>query len=143
MRRPVLLCAFALGSACATTYNTRGLVLRVDPATSTVTVSHEAVPGYMGAMVMPFAVKDAKELRDVQPGDVIAFRLRPKSSGTRIDRLEHLSATGVDSGLTMTPSTTALVKVGEAVPDFTLINQHGDSVSLSSVRGSVVAVTFI
>jgi len=92
---------------------------------------------------MPFAVRDQGALRDVRAGDVISFRLRPKRSGTEIDHLKHLSAKGADSGLTMTPAATALVSVGEAVPDFILTNQFGASVSLSSLRGTVVAVTFI
>ena len=132
-----------LASGCATSYPARGLVLRVDPAGSTVTVSHDAIVGYMDAMVMPFAVRDPGALRDVYPGDVIEFRLHPRRSGTEIDRLRHLSATAVDAGLTMTPSTSALVKVGERVPDFTLTDQHGETVSLSSLRGRVVAITFI
>lgn len=132
-----------LASGCATGYGARGLVLRVDPPSSTLTVSHEAIPGYMGAMVMPFKVRDRDALRDLSPGDVIEFRLRPKSGGTEIDRLKHLSAAGADAGLTMTPSIAALVKVGESVPDFTLTDQHGAEVSLRSLRGSVVAITFI
>ena len=132
-----------IASGCATTYQTRGLVLRVDPPSSTLTVSHDAIPGYMGAMVMPFAVRDRSALQTVHPGDVIEFRLRPKASGTEIDRLKHLSAAGADAGLTMTPSVVALVKAGERVPDFTLTDQHGAQVSLSSLRGSVVAITFI
>jgi protein SCO1/2 len=97
----------------------------------------------MDAMVMPFAVRDQRALQDVRPGDVIEFRLRPSKGGTEIDRLRHVSAAGADAGLTMTPSTKALVKVGEVVPDFTLIDQHGASVSLKALRGSVVAITFI
>jgi protein SCO1/2 len=130
-------------SACATVYDTRGLVLRVDPEASTVTVSHEQIPGYMDAMVMPFVVRDRAALKGMRPGDVVEFRVHPKAGGTEIDRLRHLSSTGADSGLTMTPAVTSLVKVGEAVPDFTLTDQHGASVSLSSLRGQVVAVTFI
>ncbi len=135
------LATFVIG--CATTYPGRGLVLRVDPGASTLTVSHDAIPGYMEAMVMPFAVRDGAALRDFHPGDVIEFRLRPRRAGTEIDRLKHLSAAGADAGLTMTPSIAALVKVGERVPDFTLTDQNGASVSLSSLRGSVVAITFI
>jgi len=142
VRRLVAILALS-ASACATSYQARGLVLRVDSASSTLTVSHEPILGYMGAMVMPFAVRDRRALDGVHPGDVIEFRLRPKSSGTEIDRLKHLSAAGADTGLTMTPSTVALVKVGENVPDFTLTDQHGAEVSLRSLRGSVVAITFI
>jgi protein SCO1/2 len=145
MRRLAVLLALVtlLGSACATVYEARGLVLRVDPAAATVTVSHDAIPGYMGAMVMPFTVREPRELTGVRPGDVVNFRLHPGRGGTRIDRLRHLSAAGADSGLTMTPAVASLVKVGEAVPDFTLTDQHGAAVSLSSLRGQVVAITFI
>jgi protein SCO1/2 len=144
VRQPLaLLAPLLLAAACATTYQTRGLVLRVDPASSTVTVSHDAIPGYMDAMVMPLVARDPGELREVQPGDVVEFRLRPKESGTQIDRLRLLSAAGADAGLTMTPSASALVKVGERVPDFTLTDQHGEAVRLEALRGQVLAITFI
>jgi protein SCO1 len=143
MFRPaVLLAAFAL-AGCATAYQTRGLVLRVDPASLSLTVSHDPILGYMDAMVMPFQVKSASEIRGVRPGDVIQFRLRPGGKGTQIDRIKPLSAAGADAGLTMTPAAPVLVLPGQSVPDFTLTDQHGERVSLSSLRGQVVAITFI
>jgi protein SCO1/2 len=36
-----------------------------------------------------------------------------------------------------------VLQVGQAVPDFTLIDQKRDSVTLSGLRGKVVAITFI
>ena len=140
-----LLAAFVLITAagCATTYETRGLVLRVDPASSTLTVSHDPILGYMEAMVMPFTVSDVAQIRGVRPGDVIQFRLRPREGGTQIDRIKPLSAVGADAGLTMTPAVSALVPPGEAVPDFTLTDQNGTRISLASLRGQVVAITFI
>ncbi len=36
----------------------------------------------------------------------------------------------------------ALVEVGSAAPDFTLKNQHGEEISLSSLRGRNVVVVF-
>jgi protein SCO1/2 len=136
-----LLVVGALG--CATHYQSKGLVLRVDPAASTLTVSHDAIPGYMDAMVMPFLVRDPKALASLQPGDVIGFRLRPMAAGTEIDRLQHLSALGTDTGLTMTPAVRALVATGESVPDFTLTDQQGLPISLNALKGKVVVVTFI
>jgi protein SCO1/2 len=35
------------------------------------------------------------------------------------------------------------LQVGQAVPDFTLIDQKRDSISLSALKGKVVAITFI
>lgn len=144
MRHLLALAApLLLTAACATTHHARGLVLRVDPSSSTVTVSHDAIPGYMDAMVMPLVARDSRELRGVRPGDVVEFRLRPKKGGTEIDRLKLLSAASADAGLTMTPAASALVKIGERVPDFTLTDQHGEAVSLGALRGQVIAITFI
>ena len=132
-----------LASACATKYPARGLVLKVDPATSTLTVSHEPIPGYMDAMVMPFTARNPDDVADVRPGDRIAFRLNVTKDRSHIDRVQLLSAAPADLGLLDTPAVSTLVKLGEPMPDFTLTNQDGKPVSLSSLRGKVVAVTFI
>lgn len=140
----LLLCAIALSAAgCATTYPARGLVLQVDPAESFVVVSHDEIPGFMHAMVMPFIAAPGEELTGVQPGDRIAFRIRVKDKRTQIDRVRLLSAARVDAGLLTSPSKPVLVPIGGRVPDFTLTNQHNQSISLASLRGKVVAVTFI
>lgn len=133
----------ASAAACAARHPARGLVLKVDRDSSTVTVSHEDIPGYMDAMVMPFAVRDRSQLAEVRPGDRIAFRLNVKDEQSWIDKLQMLSAAPVDVGLTQTPAVSTLVPPGGEVPDFTLTNQDGQPVSLSSLRGKVVAVTFI
>ena len=57
-----VLFVLVAASGCATSYQARGLVLKVDPATSTLTVSHEAIVGFMEPMVMPFAVRDPRVL---------------------------------------------------------------------------------
>src|SRR5687768_6308876 len=80
----------AASPGCAARHHARGLVLKVDPAASMVTVSHEPIPGFMDAMVMPFAVGDATQLADVRPGDRIAFRLKVRRDRTKIDRIELL-----------------------------------------------------
>jgi protein SCO1 len=139
-----LLIASLTGAAgCAARHQARGLVLNVDRAKATVTVSHEEIPGYMNAMVMPFDVRDPKQIAEVRPGDRIAFRLNVKDERSWIDKLQLLSAAPVDIGLTQTPAVSTLVPIGREVPDFRLINQNGEVVSLSSLRGKVVAVTFI
>jgi protein SCO1 len=130
-------------SGCAASHQARGLVLRVEPQTSSVTVSHEAIPGLMDAMVMPFTVKDARELADVRPGDRIAFRIRLRKGTTEVDRVRLLSAAAVDAGMALSPPAPTLARVGEEVPGFALTDQRGALVSLESLRGKVVAITFI
>ena len=75
MRPEVVIFAALTASACATHHQARGLVLRVDRDARMVTVSHEQVPGFMDAMVMPFELRDPSELTDLVAGDRIAFRI--------------------------------------------------------------------
>ena len=128
---------------CAARHHGRGLVLKVDRAASSLTVSHEEIPGYMDAMVMPFTVRDPRQIAEVRPGDRVAFRVNVRDERSWIDRLKILSAAPVDAGLTESPAVSTLVPLGGEVPDFTLTNQDGEPVSLASLRGKVVAVTFI
>ena len=83
--------------------------MRIDREAATVTVSHDAVPGLMEAMVMPFTVADEALLAGLAPGDRITFRLRVDGTRTRIDRLQIVSAAPVDAGLQNTPAAPLLV----------------------------------
>lgn len=49
----------------------RGRIVRLDADIKRVTVAHEAVAGLMGAMTMPFMVKNPEELAPFKPGDLI------------------------------------------------------------------------
>jgi protein SCO1/2 len=136
--------AFALATiGCAKHYSTLGLVLRVDKPADVVTISHQAFPGYMDAMVMPFDLKGSARDVALTPGDRIRFRLAVKGGRSWVDRLEIVSAAPVDAGLQQTPVKPVLVPFGAAIPDFTLTDQAGGPVSLASLKGKVVAVTFI
>ncbi len=138
----LLILAALTVSACATHHQARGLVVRVDRDARMVTVSHDPVAGLMDAMVMPFELRDASALTDLVAGDRIAFRIASRKGQTRIDRLRLLSAAPPGGGAVVDGSTAA-VRVGEAVPDFSLTSHHGGQVSLSSLRGKVVAIAFI
>jgi len=135
--------AVAASTACAHHYTTTGLVLRADPRASTVTISHDAFPGFMDAMAMPFDLEGGARSVKLTAGDRVKFRLSVKGGRSWVDRVEVLSATPVDAGLQQTPATPALVPVGAAIPDFELVDQVSQRVALSSLRGKVVAVTFI
>ncbi len=145
-----LLVALATGAfGCARHFTTNGLVLAVDRPGAIVTISHEALPGFMDAMAMPFDVRgeasDAlSSLRPpLAPGDRVRFRLSVKGGRSWVDRLEVVSAAPVDAGLQTTPAVPVLVPVGAPVPEFSLLDQRASTVSLSSLRGKVVVVNFI
>ena len=133
-------------------YTLRGVVQAVDAAAGEVTIAHEAMPGFMGAMTMPFTVQDRKSLDDVQPGDVVTG---PMVVEFRDGRVKDYELTGLTpTGLTApTRSSRAAeagssaprgpLKVGDVVPDFAVTTQDGATLRLSDLRGKVVALTFI
>jgi protein SCO1/2 len=56
-------------------YELTGVVKSVDRAKRRAVIEHEKVGGYMEAMTMPFAIKDAKALREMRPGHRIKATL--------------------------------------------------------------------
>ena len=131
------------GVGCAAHHTTTGLVLHVDQPAASVTISHDAFPGYMDAMAMPFDLKGAARTAKLNPGDRVRFRLSVKGRHSWVDRVDVVSAAPVDAGRQNTPAVPVLVPVGTAIPDFELTDQAGRLVALSSLKGKVVAVTFI
>lgn len=142
MRRAIALCLL-LGVGCGRSYRTRGVVLRVDEPGATLTVSHEAIRGFMDAMAMPFSVRHGRELSGLAPGDRVRFRLVVRGGRSEIDQLRVISAERADAGLLESPVAPTLVPVGSPFPDFELVDQGERRVSLGSLRGQVVAVNFI
>jgi protein SCO1/2 len=134
-------------------YQVTGLVTAVDAPHRTVVVSHDAIPGYMEAMAMPYQVRDQKVLAELKPGMKIEFTLvvgkessyiadvhvrqyfSPERDPDQARRLLELdSVIHPDS---------VKIKIGEAVPDFALVDQNNHPVTLSQFSGKVVAMTFI
>jgi Cu/Ag efflux protein CusF len=56
-------------------YELKGVVKSVDRPNRSATIKHEKVGDYMGAMTMPFLVKDEKALNMMRPGDQIKATL--------------------------------------------------------------------
>jgi len=69
--------AFCISSVRAADreFTVKGMVLRADPANRSFVVSHEKIVGLMDSMIMPFDVRDAKDLAGVVPGAVVEFTL--------------------------------------------------------------------
>lgn len=97
----------------------------------------------MDAMTMPFPLSGSARRAAVSPGDRVRFRIAVKHGRTAVDRIEVVSAMPADAGLQRTPAVPTLIPVGSEIPEFTLIDQRSSPLSLSSLRGKVVAVTFI
>jgi protein SCO1/2 len=130
-----------------------GMVLTVDVARKSVVISHDAVSGVMPAMTMPFEVRDAKELAGLVPGTIVSFTLVLTKESGYIERVKAIRYQSVEQDpmaarrlrllSNLTGSTPARLAVGQAVPDFTLLDQSRQRVSLSQFAGKVVGVNFI
>ncbi len=154
-----LLVWLALGASpswSAQQYVASGLVLKVDRSRQTMVVSCNAIPGYMDGMVMPFEVREGKSLEGVEPGMAVEFRLvvgRDSSyaEDIRVRKFEseeqdpftahHLET--LQTLVTPRSAITRVVAVGQSVPDFKLIDQNRQSVTLGQFAGKVVAINFI
>jgi Cu/Ag efflux protein CusF len=56
-------------------YDLRGKVVFVDKAGKKLTVDHEAIPGFMGAMTMSYPVKDEHLLESLSPGERVTAKV--------------------------------------------------------------------
>lgn len=127
-------------------YYLKGTVLATDPASSTITLQHEAVPGFMDAMTMPYRTERPELAAELHPGDVIRARLLVEKDadgvyhGGRLNEIAILAQKRLD-----TPPKTQyhVPSKGDAVPAFALINQDGHATSLAALHGKAVLLTFI
>jgi protein SCO1/2 len=77
-------------AAVTTNYEFRGTVVAVDVARRILEVNHEAIPGFMPAMTMPYEVADAGLLQGVKAGDRVTGTLRVDSRGYVITALQKV-----------------------------------------------------
>lgn len=135
-------------------YPASGLTISVDPPKQTVVISHESIPGYMDAMVMPFRIKDGSSLAGVVPGEKVEFTLVVDKGSSWIEQLhavefrsaerdpEQARRLGVIASI-IGKSTANQLKVGQPVPDFSLPDQDNRPTSLAQFAGKVVALNFV
>ncbi len=134
----------------ATSYKVVGVVRKLNRGAGLVTIRHEAIPGFMPAMTMPFHVDDRELLEDLQVGDKVEGRLliegeRSELVDLAITELAPPPELTVDlsGGQPTLRPTVRLLQPGEEVPDFSMTTQDGKPLALSDLRGKLVVLTFI
>jgi len=130
----------------ARTYELKGQVLAVKPETLEILVAHEDIKGFMPAMTMPYAVKDAALLKDRAPGDLITATLVVEQTLAHLTTITKTgSAPLPEDARTTIPAAAGieLLKPGDAVPDTALVDQNDKPITLEDLAGSAAAVTFI
>ena len=149
-----LLVSAALATAAEKSHLVQGVLLKTDPANRTIEVSCDAIPGYMDAMVMTFAVRNTEVLKNLQLGSTVRFTMVEEGNEELADHLEAIKVQNYESEPTEASRLTylhraldhtaaqKLIPIGGLVPNFTLTDQSNRSTQLDDFKGMVVVLSF-
>jgi protein SCO1/2 len=124
-------------------YKLRGKVVSTDAAKGEVTLNHEAIPGFMEAMTMPYKLKDTSILGELHPGDVITADVLVSQDPDADVLLDHIVVVAQAKPDYKPAVSYHVPSPGDAVPDFMLRNQDGRPIHLGQFHGRALVVTFI
>ena len=124
-------------------YKLRGKVVSTNSATGEVTLDHEAIPGFMDAMTMPYKLKDSGILGELHPGDVITADLMVSQGADADVFLDHIVVVAQGKPDYKPTVIYHVPAPGDKVPDFAMRNQDGRRIHLDQYRGEEVLITFI
>jgi protein SCO1 len=124
-------------------YKLHGKVVRTDPASGQVTVDHDAIPGFMDAMTMPYKLKDANILSELHPGDVLTADLLVSQDPNADVLLDHIVVVAQGKPDYLPAVSYHVPAPGDTVPDFKLRNQDGRPIRLEQFKGKALLITFI
>lgn len=68
-------------------YHLEGQVISTDKQSKMVNVDSQAIPGFMDAMTMPYAVKPESELERLSPGDRITADVVVRDGNTWLEKI--------------------------------------------------------
>ena len=130
-----------------TIYQVKGVVTELEPDGKTVRIRHEAIANYMGAMTMPFEVKDTNELSGLAAGDAVAFRMIVTETDGWIDQIKKLDVPPINVLPTTGPVRVVReaepLQEGDALPEYRLVNQFGERITTTQFKGGVLAINFL
>jgi protein SCO1 len=125
------------------TFPLRGKVISTDA--THVTLAHEAVPGFMEAMTMPYKLKDPSIVSELHPGDTITASIHVKQDegGYHDAVLDNIVVVAQARPDYKPAKQYHVPQAGDDIPDFRLLNQSGKMIHLEQFRGKVLVATFI
>jgi protein SCO1/2 len=130
-------------AAIAKTFHLRGKVVSTSPSTGEVTLNHEAIPGFMEAMTMPYKLKDPSILSELHPGDTITADVLVPADENADVLLDHIVIVAQGKPDYKPAAFYHVPAQGDPVPDFALRNQDGKPIHLAQYRGKTLLITFI
>ncbi len=124
-------------------YKLRGKVVSTNARTEEVTLNHEAIPGFMEAMTMPYKLKDPSILGELHPEDELTADLLVSQGADADLFLDHIVVVAQGKPDYKPTVVYHVPAPGDKVPDFALRNQDGRSIHLDQFRGKELLITFI
>ena len=120
----------------------RGQIVSIDRPRGEVTVRHDAIPGFMSAMTMPFKVRDEKLLNERTAGDLIDATLVVSKTDSY---LSSITVTGHSPVPETIPAEqrSGLLKSGSLVADAQFVDQTDAPRTLRDWAGKTIGLTFI
>ena len=125
-------------------YEVRGQILSINLERQEVLVDHEDIEGFMPAMVMPYKVQDAGLLEGKERGDLVTATLVVEEVNAYLSTLTTTGRAPIQTPAPAPLITDAdLLKDGDVVPDYPLVDQSRTPRPIGSLRGHRVALTFM
>jgi protein SCO1/2 len=157
MRRlALLLVFFAVLTGCkhsteqlgkhTQSYVLKGTILATDEERGEVTLQHDAVPGFMEAMTMPYKLANREGVTELHVGDVIRARLlvyKSEDGDFRNPRIDEIAVIAQAKPNYKPTSNYHVPTQGDVVPDFQLVDQDGKPMHMSQFQGKALLITFI
>jgi protein SCO1 len=141
-----LVVAAGCGSSDGREYTLQGQILSVAADHKEASIKHEDIKGLMKGMTMPYKVRDARQLADLKPGDLITSTLVVVSNDAYLKDVKRVGEAPLEKTPGEAPSAASgfeLLKPGEAVPNAPFLDQDGKPRDFASFKSSIVVVTFI
>ena len=129
-------------SADAKRYNLKGKIISVDKAKKKAKIAHDEIPGYMEAMTMDFPIREDWVWEDLTADAKISAELVVDKDSYWLEKIGIVAAPNANQPA-LPPANEKFAQLEKQVPDFTLINQDGEKVSIKDFRGKALAITFI
>ena len=124
-------------------YKLRGKVVSTNSTSGEVILDHEAIPGFMDAMIMPYKLRDASIVSELHPGDVITADLLVSQDADADVVLDHIVVVAQGKPDYKPAVVYHVPAPGDQVPDFALRNQDGHEIHIKQFRGKELLITFI
>ena len=141
----VALLVASCGGSGSREYALQGQVLSVSPDHREATIKHDAIPGFMAAMTMPYHPRDPREFEPLSEGDLITATLVVESNDAYLKKVRKTGTAPVARPANDAPAASSgfeLLKIGQPVPNVEFVDQDGQHVEFDSYRNSVVVLTF-